>query len=384
MAPTRDVLPPVTARRRKNVCTEIKNHDAKYNQAATLNTLVETARKAVQEKWRQEAALPPRNVGVDFYQWHIDRTMFEYVIRHRPFQYVRPELNKQPYSVEWQAVYDDHQRSPPEPPRVVPDDRRIEPAPAPGPSDPVDEIADDLNKTTLQTEDAAPTATEPPSRPSEAAQQSDAAPEPVQGDIPKSAKNVTPKSPKVATPKEPPRPVPVDAGKYTFVYSRGPRSLYVMPAVSRDELWRRLFPGVHKFRGCEAFMMLFPPRRDFKRCVAKDIRRINELLDNRFVHLVWGDRIDQHGQRRGRCLTLSVARPNTNLADIVVVKSMRDGWFMLTQWLQELVSSDCADVEMAAFFEAEIAQRLFGSDSLRHIDDWNLVIADIDDIVDPQ
>ncbi|KAK7985903.1 hypothetical protein PG988_003525 [Apiospora saccharicola] len=165
MAPPRDVLPPVTARRRRNVCTEIKKNDAKYNQPAMLNTLVETARKAVQEKWCQEDVLPPRNVGTDFYQWDIDRTMFQYAIRHRPFQYVRPEPNKQPYSVEWQAVYDEHQRVVPDPPPVVPKDRRIEPMPAPS-DDPVDKAADDLKNTSLETEDAAPAAaTEPPSRP---------------------------------------------------------------------------------------------------------------------------------------------------------------------------------------------------------------------------
>ncbi|KAK8098680.1 uncharacterized protein PG998_011921 [Apiospora kogelbergensis] len=296
MAPPRDVLYGVVGRRRKNVYTEIQSAKAKYNKPAELQTLLETARVAVQQKWCRLETLPKRDISSNFYQWHIDRTMFEYVIRHRPFLYVPPEPDKQPYSVEWQAAYDAHQRIVPDPrvPPVAPEDRRIESAPVP---DPVQEVTPGLDNVALNTGEAASA-----------------------------------------------------LSNYTFAYEFTGSALYVMPAQTRDELWSRLFPGTYKFRGCEAFMMPFPPDRNFQDCISKSMRRINEILGHRFVRLVYGTRLDQHGNGRGRCLTFSVARQDISITDIMVLKYMHDGWYLMIQWLETLVLSPSgADVDMASF-----------------------------------
>ncbi|RYP11833.1 hypothetical protein DL767_011448 [Monosporascus sp. MG133] len=98
---------------------------------------------------------------------------------------------------------------------------------------------------------------------------------------------------------------------------------------------------------------LYPTRENFNVCVVSNINRTNELLDNRFVHLVW--RRSNVARANGYCwmLALSAVSKDVDISDAPFQNSLAIAWDGLSEWLEAIQASNF-DINLAEHLEQQV------------------------------
>ncbi|KAI0121764.1 hypothetical protein BJ170DRAFT_698406 [Xylariales sp. AK1849] len=157
-------------------------------------------------------------------------------------------------------------------------------------------------------------------------------------------------------------------------------SLYIMPVVQRDAIWKRLYGESAKFRAYESWVLPIPSNRGFHACVVQGLDRTRYLLDHEHLHIVFRDHFDQNGRKAGLEIVLSVLSEQVDTEDVVVHEALRRSWTLLTRWLCDLVKAPAdEDRNLAKSIETVLEGRLIRDKTT--VDEYHRDVLAIDEAI---
>ncbi|KAI1808778.1 hypothetical protein F4811DRAFT_58 [Daldinia bambusicola] len=102
---------------------------------------------------------------------------------------------------------------------------------------------------------------------------------------------------------------------------------------------------------------MFPPERSHQKCIVERISRSNQLVDSRYLHIVWVSSVDKHGKHVGFKIILSPISKNVDITDVLFLQAISAAWDMMWYWLGEMLTKN-EDVNFATYNENYIKQVL--------------------------
>ncbi|KAI0834294.1 hypothetical protein F5Y06DRAFT_279440 [Hypoxylon sp. FL0890] len=149
-----------------------------------------------------------------------------------------------------------------------------------------------------------------------------------------------------------------------------PAYAYLWTAGQASVAWEKVYPGRQKLYKGGPFSLPFPCDRSRSECVAKRIARTNELLDNRYIHVVIGSVRSPDGRHLGFNVFLSPVSNAVKTGDLPFLRAITWAWEMLMSWYGRMLTS-CEDINLASFLEESVANDLNSLGQKESAELWN-------------
>ncbi|KAI1410068.1 hypothetical protein F5Y13DRAFT_192814 [Hypoxylon sp. FL1857] len=372
MTTIQDNVPAATAERRQHVvqyCAKLLGETE--DQIADL--VLECKEMSIKYLIEKKKVGP--NVGLDYFQWRIDFTLWTIVSDSKegdPFPYSgdkMPDYKAEPFSAEYNDAYQ----------------RLVEPVPSPAREEQSRGLEfpmiPDLSQLSLGGD-------QPPRREQE---------EPVPSAQPSKGKSVvSTRPPAPRSHPQPPSSATAKAGPSTSRKAQSQptssssaaehppevpnKDYYIWPATEAQQAWKKTYHGRNTYRELSPFCVAFPPERSHQECIVKRISRSNELVNSQFVHIVWVSAKNKSGHHVGWKIVLSPVSKTVKTDDVLFLQAITIAWDMMTMWYNELLTTN-QDVNFATLIEECMRKNLADRASEECIKEGNREVQRHDDII---
>ncbi|KAF3066410.1 hypothetical protein GL218_09196 [Daldinia childiae] len=132
---------------------------------------------------------------------------------------------------------------------------------------------------------------------------------------------------------------------------------YVWSQEQADAVWDKVFKGHKKVCNQPSFSVMLPLERSHQKCIVERIGRSNQLVDSRYLHIVWISTRNEHGQFAGFKIVLSPVNRVVDITDILFLHAITVAWNMVWYWLGKILTLG-EDVNFATCNEEYLWQTL--------------------------
>ncbi|KAI2784203.1 hypothetical protein F4815DRAFT_273512 [Daldinia loculata] len=354
-----------------------------------LENLVECCKDKAAEFLRKNGI--GSGVGVDYFQWRVDIILWNMMSKLEgaepcPYETKKPGLCTEPESVEYGDMCDRYTG------QLIPAaewEKRRAQAPAPAPA-PKPAPAPAPKPSSISIPALAPTPAPPPAIKQQASQVRKAEipdisrlsfgnSDPTKATRASFAASLASPPPQRELAQSRPAQFKPAQVRPTETKANEGTGRYVWSQEQANDVWDKVFKGHKKVCNQSGFSVMLPPERSHQKCIVERISRSNQLVDSRYLHIVWIATRNEHGKYAGFKIVLSPVNRTVDIADVLFLHAITVAWDMVWYWLGKMLTSG-EDVNFATYNEEYLRQTLAERQDPMSVEERNLTSKQYDDL----